>query len=100
MAGSYRKYCAEASLDLMILPTYNCNFRCPYCFERHRLSRGQEWLCKTMSEEMVDAIFKAVEKEKARGVKAGSCTLYGGEPFLEKTGSLCTALHGRPLLRE
>ena len=92
MAGYYRKYFAEASLDLMILPTYDCNFRCPYCFERHRLSRGQEWLCKTMSEEMADAIFKAVEKEKARGVKARSCTLYGGEPFLEKNREIVRSI--------
>ncbi len=88
MAGYYRKYHAESKLGLLILPTYDCNFRCPYCFERHRLSRGQEWLHKTMSKEMVDAIFKAVEKEKERGVKAGSCQLYGGEPFLEKNKEL------------
>ena len=88
MAGFYRKYCAESNLGLLILPTYDCNFRCPYCFERHRLSRGQDWLHKAMSEEMVDAIFKAVEKESQRGVKAGSCQLYGGEPFLEKNKDL------------
>lgn len=88
MAGNYRKYYAEAKLDLMILPTYDCNFRCPYCFERHRLSRGQEWLGRTMSKEMVDAIFSAVEKERKRGVKADSCQLYGGEPLLEKNKEL------------
>ena len=88
MAGFYRKYYAESDLGLLILPTYDCNFRCPYCFERHRLSRGQEWLDKTMSKELVDAIFKAVEKEKERGVKANSCQLYGGEPFLEKNKDL------------
>ncbi len=88
MAGFYRNYYAESNLDLLILPTYDCNFRCPYCFERHRLSRGHEWLCRTMSHEMVDAIFKAVEKEKQRGVKARSCMLYGGEPFLKKNKEL------------
>ena len=88
MAGHYRKYQAESELSILILPTYDCNFRCPYCFERHRLARGEEWLCKTMSKEMVDAIFNAVEKEKQRGVKARSCQLYGGEPFLEKNREL------------
>lgn len=88
MAGYYRKYYAESELDLLILPTYDCNFRCPYCFERHRLSRGEEWLSRTMSKEMVDAIFNAVEREKERGVKARSCQLYGGEPFLEKNKEL------------
>ncbi len=88
MAGYYRKYYAESDLSLLILPTYDCNFRCPYCFERHRLSNGQEWLGRTMTKEMVDAVFEAVEKEKKRGVKAKSCQLYGGEPFLEKNKEL------------
>ncbi len=88
IAENYRKYRAESDLSLLILPTYDCNFRCPYCFERHRLSRGTEWLHKTMSKEMADAVFKAVEKEKERGVKAASCGLYGGEPFLEKNKEL------------
>ncbi len=82
LAGVYRRMFAERNLALYILPTYDCNFRCPYCFEKHRLSSGEEWLKKTMSKEMVDKIFAAVEKEKKRGISATKCGLYGGEPFL------------------
>lgn len=82
LAGVYRKIFAERELALHILPTYDCNFRCPYCFEKHRLSCGEEWLKKTMSKEMVDKIFSAVERERKRGIKARECSLYGGEPFL------------------
>ncbi|MBR5338071.1 MAG: radical SAM protein [Lachnospiraceae bacterium] len=83
-AGLHRRLDAERSLGLYILPTYNCNFRCPYCYEKHRLSAGEEWLKKTMSREMVDAVFEAVDKEKARGVKVDGVGLYGGEPLLKE----------------
>lgn len=82
LTGVYRKIFAERRLGLFILPTYDCNFRCPYCFEKHRLSCGEDWLKKTMSRELVDKIFAAVEREKKRGITATECGLYGGEPFL------------------
>ncbi len=71
-----------ASIGPVLLPTYDCNFRCPYCFERHRLSRGQEWLGHEMEPEMVEAVFSALKKEKAKGRKITDLTLYGGEPLL------------------
>ena len=72
----------RGSTDLVILPTYNCNFRCEYCFERTRLVRGQEWLGRTMSDSMVDAIFRQMEAYRELGIRPQSCTLYGGEPLL------------------
>ena len=75
---------ARISVGPVILPTYNCNFRCPYCFEKHRLSRGQEWLTNRMKPEMVEAIFSALKKLEAKGRKIDDCSLYGGEPFLKE----------------
>ena len=72
----------HSALGAVILPTYDCNFRCPYCFERHRLSRGQEWLGREMKPEMVDAVFSALQKQRDKGRKVTDCTLYGGEPLL------------------
>lgn len=89
-AGIYRKLFAESEMQLLLLPTYDCNFRCPYCFERHRLSKGEEWLCESMSKAMVDAVFRAVEKERDRGVQVKHLTLYGGEPFLKENKELVT----------
>lgn len=66
------------------MPTYDCNFRCPYCFEQHRLKNGEAWLANAMSDETMDAIFAALDDYKAQGYALGDCTLYGGEPFLEK----------------
>ena len=69
-------------VSLIIMPTYNCNFRCTYCTERHRLTHGQAWLERVMSPKMIDAIFKQLKTYRAKGKKVKSCTLFGGEPLL------------------
>ena len=80
----WNKLIGHAGVGPVILPTYNCNFRCPYCFERHRLTRGEEWLGHEMKPEMVDAVFAALQKQKESGRKVGACSLYGGEPLLKE----------------
>ena len=68
---------ARSGVGLVIMPTYDCNFRCPYCFEQHRLKNGEAWLANAMSDETMDAIFAALDDYKARGYALGDCTLYG-----------------------
>ena len=97
IAAVNRKFYQERSLSLMLLPTYDCNFRCPYCVERHRLSCGKEWLKKTMSKDLVDAVFEATEKEKQRGVKVEGLTLYGGEPLLKENADLIRYISGKAI---
>ena len=73
----------DNSGTLFLLPTYNCNFRCTYCYERRRLAKGREWLSHTMSPEMIDAVFKAVDRFRDQGRRIDRCVLFGGEPFLK-----------------
>jgi len=80
----YKTIPARSSVELVIMPTYDCNFRCPYCYEQHRLKNGEAWLESVMENETMEAIFAALDGYKARGYALSSCTLYGGEPFLEK----------------
>lgn len=80
----WTKLVGHALIGPVILPTYDCNFRCPYCFERHRLCRGQEWLGLQMKPEMVDAVFAALKKQRDKGRKVEGVTLYGGEPFMKE----------------
>ena len=80
----YRTVFARRCIDPYIMPTYDCNFRCTYCFEQHRLCRGQEWLDHTMSPQMIENIFKALKGYKDRGYMIKKCSLFGGEPFLSK----------------
>lgn len=75
-------------LELVILPTYNCNFRCEYCFERKRLERGAAWLNRAMQPEMVDAVFAQLKAYRAQGRKLRNVILYGGEPFLRANQKL------------
>ncbi|MCR4556594.1 MAG: radical SAM protein [Saccharofermentans sp.] len=80
----YRLLISRIETAICILPTYDCNFRCPYCFERHRLKNGKEWLCGTISTEMIDAVFNAIQNERDKGHLVIHCTLYGGEPLLKE----------------
>ena len=80
---------------LVIMPTYDCNFRCPYCYEQHRLKNGETWLGSVMEDETVDAVFAAVDDYKARGFAFAGCVLYGGEPFLEKNREVVRRIAGK-----
>ena len=71
-----------------IVPTYDCNFRCPYCFERARLKNGEEWLSKTISSDILNAYFGMLKKYQERGIKVCKLNLYGGEPLLKKNYAL------------
>ncbi len=82
-------------IGLILLPTYNCNFRCVYCYERHRLERGKEWLERTMSRELVDAVFAQIKNYKERGFSVKSCTLFGGEPLLAQNKELIRYICGK-----
>jgi len=80
----YRTIFARSSIVPFIMPTYDCNFRCPYCFEQHRLRHGQQWLDMNMSPGMIEAVFQSLKDYKNKGYKVSVCKLYGGEPFLAK----------------
>lgn len=83
LGNVYDRTLARSETTLAILPTYDCNFRCPYCFESHRLARGQEWLSRRMRPEMVEATFGGLQKMQDEGYRINACMLYGGEPLME-----------------
>lgn len=61
--------------------TYNCNFRCPYCFE----GREKKDSCHKIAftKEQVDVAYAAMELIQPRKeLRKKTITLYGGEPLL------------------
>lgn len=61
-------------LNLIIMPTDDCNFRCPYCYEDHEK--------KYMSQSYLDKIAKYIDKniDYYTGLKV---EWFGGEPLLQ-----------------
>jgi len=70
----YLKEISEPTLSLIIIPTYRCNFRCPYCYQDHE--KGS-----VMGEDIQDAIIKYVRKHIADYTSV-EISWFGGEPLL------------------
>jgi uncharacterized protein len=73
----------------LFMPTYQCNLRCPYCFQDHmRTNPEYAHLLRVISREMVDRIVDAFPTiEIGHGITPGdgyarTIGFYGGEPFL------------------
>ena len=63
----------RSKLNLVLVPSLNCNFNCPYCFEKDkRASR--------MNDQTIDNLIKFIKGHE--GVKTLNLTWYGGEPLL------------------
>jgi uncharacterized protein len=85
-------HAVNTSPGYVFMPTYNCNLRCPYCFQDHmRTDPAYSHLLRTMTIEMVDRIFSAMIKiEASHGLEPGekrtrSIGFFGGEPFLKES---------------
>lgn len=65
-----------------LLVTYNCNFRCPYCYELNNLSEHKSVL---ISPNMCDRALKAISQiEPDSNLQKKTITLFGGEPLLKE----------------
>ena len=63
--------------------SYDCNFRCPYCFENEISDHGLHWSKRAFTKEMVDKVYDAMLKIEPRSeLHLKRILLYGGEPFL------------------
>ena len=92
LAGRERQY--QPGYILML--TYKCNLRCPYCFQGHmRTDPANRHLLRSMKPEVIDRIFAAMPVIEERnglpreGERARSVHFFGGEPLLA---------HNRPLV--
>src|SRR5947209_13119285 len=75
------------SVNYILVPGYDCNLRCPYCFQDHmRTDPAFGHLLRRMTREIVDRILEGIVDletalpEQAQGHR--QFTLFGGEPLL------------------
>ena len=69
--------------------TYNCNFRCPYCFEKRENKDSLHRIVFT--KEQVHRTFVAMnEIEPRMQLQNPIITLYGGEPLLKENKEIVT----------
>lgn len=81
MAKALHRECDILSTSFTWVVSYNCNFRCPYCFEGKEMKDGEEKLVFT--KERVDMVYEAQDKiQPCRELRKNIITLYGGEPLL------------------
>ncbi|MCK4259162.1 MAG: radical SAM protein [Halanaerobiales bacterium] len=74
---------AQKKLTPMFVITYDCNFRCKYCYEKTLLKKGSSWMNKVMTKEQVDKIYNYLDDMCAKeGKVVEEISLYGGEPLL------------------
>lgn len=60
---------------IIVLPTYSCNCRCPYCYEDHASIN--------MSAEVIESIKRFLDIQKQKGVSSLQLDFFGGEPTLQ-----------------
>lgn len=63
-------------LELIILPTEKCNFRCTYCYEDFAIGK--------MKPEIVSGIKQLIQKRLDAGLSSLKLAWFGGEPLLAK----------------
>lgn len=85
MANFLHQTSIRGASSFLFLVAYDCNFRCPYCFENGISEHGKGWSKQVFTKEMVDRAYEAMcEIQPNRAMHGKSITLYGGEPLLAK----------------
>lgn len=59
-------------LNLIIIPTYRCNFNCPYCYQDHK--------SKIMEDSLAEGIIKYIRKNISKYTEV-HISWFGGEPL-------------------
>ena len=68
---------------IYLMPTYECNLRCSYCFEHpvRRVGRREGWAGSIINSRHVEAAFRAMNR-LYEGHLVKAVTLYGGESLM------------------
>jgi uncharacterized protein len=82
------KLISDKLLELIILPTEQCNFRCTYCYEDFSIGR--------MKPETIEGIKSLIERRSSQ-LSQLHLSWFGGEPLLAKDIVLNVSEHARSM---
>ncbi|WP_420187434.1 radical SAM protein [Bacteroides pyogenes] len=69
--------------------SYDCNFRCPYCYEAKISEHGKCWEKTTFTKEQVDKVYSLIDSMSInKEWQNRKILLYGGEPFLKENKAI------------
>lgn len=106
-ASKLHERMAAAPPSYLFMPTYDCNLRCPYCFQDSmRTDPARRRLLRLMTPQMADRIFLGIDGIEAAlppappgGRKRRRIGFFGGEPLLGQTRPIVEHIIGRALAR-
>jgi uncharacterized protein len=83
----------RTGVGFLFIPTYACNLRCPYCFEKTLYKQGQDfqhgigpdWRGRVMDTAMADHAFAAMREIEPNPERVWYVEFYGGEPLMSHT---------------
>jgi uncharacterized protein len=72
-----------AKYNFHFILSYDCNFRCIYCYERDVLNNDVHPIStQRITQEQIDKAFDVISEKQEKNQSSRRITLYGGEPFL------------------
>lgn len=82
----YKKMKFKKRLTYLLIPTYSCNLRCPYCFEEENIKLQS----KIMEGRVLSRAFETIEyfREERKEAPPPHIVLFGGEPFLKRKNQI------------
>jgi len=86
--GSLAAAISPDRLELILLPTEKCNFRCTYCYEDFAVGR--------MKKPVVDGV-KALIRNRVPHLKVLTLSWFGGEPLLARELVMSISAHAKEL---
>lgn len=98
-AAKLHEHALRQPPSYILMPTYDCNLRCAYCYQDHMRTDGTfRHLLRTMSQPVIDRIFAAMPQiEERHGLEPAAWRrrnigLFGGEPLLAANRSVVAAI--------
>lgn len=71
-----------------LVVTYNCNFDCPYCYEKTLFDRNKKDFIRVITKEQVDIFYKRIQELDNDSISSKYITLFGGEPLMKENGDI------------